>query len=368
MYVDKPLSGIKAVQTLSRLNRAHPKKHDVFVLDFINDTDTIRAAFDTYYRTTILSDETDPNKLHDLAAALDGHQVYDRVQVAELAELYLAGADRDRLDPILDACVAVYKEELDEDAQVDFKGKAKAFTRTYGFLAAILPYTDAGWERLSIFLNFLIPKLPAPKEEDLSKGMLETIDMDSYRAEKRAVQQIQLADADATIDPLPADGGGSRPEPELDLLSNILRTFNDQWGNIAWSDGDRVRRLIAEEIPQKVAADPAYHNASKYSDKQNARIEHDEALRRVIVGLMKDDTDLFRLFSDNPDFKRLVGRHGVRDDLSIPSVMRLVLLTTSRPTAFSPQSCAYTDTDGASAIPLIIMRGSTPRNQRSFNP
>jgi type I restriction enzyme R subunit len=304
MYVDKPLSGIKAVQTLSRLNRARPKKHDVFVLDFINDTETIRAAFDTYYRTTILSDETDPNKLHDLAAALDGHQVYDRAQVAELADLYLAGGDRDRLDPILDACVAIYKEALDEDAQVDFKGKAKAFTRTYGFLAAILPYTDAGWERLSIFLNFLIPKLPAPKEEDLSKGMLEAIDMDSYRTEKRAVQQIQLADADATIDPLPADGGGSKPDPELDVLSNILRTFNDLWGNITWSDGDRVRRLIAEEIPQKVADDPAYQNARKYSDKQNARIEHDEALRRVIIGLMKDDTDLFRLFSDNPSFKR----------------------------------------------------------------
>jgi len=307
MYVDKPLSGIKAVQTLSRLNRAHPKKHDVFVLDFINDTETIRAAFDNYYRSTILSDETDPNKLHDLVAALDAHQVYDRAQVAELVELYLDGAERDRLDPILDACVAVYKEALDEDAQVDFKGKAKAFTRTYGFLATILPYTDADWEKLSIFLNFLIPKLPAPKEEDLSKGMLEAIDMDSYRVEKRAVQQIQLADAEARIDPLPADGGGSRPEAELDLLSNILRTFNDQWGNIACSDGDRVGRLITEEIPQKVADDRAYQNARKYSDKQNARIEHDEALRRVIVGLMKDDTDLFRLFSDNPDFKRWLG-------------------------------------------------------------
>src|SRR5207237_6377223 len=110
MYVDKPLAGIKSVQTLSRLNRAHPKKHDVFVLDFINDTETIRAAFDIYYRTTILSDETDPNKLHDLAAALDGHQVYEQTQVAELAELYLGGADRDRLDPILDGCVAVYKK------------------------------------------------------------------------------------------------------------------------------------------------------------------------------------------------------------------------------------------------------------------
>lgn len=139
MYVDKALSGIKAVQTLSRLNRAHPQKHDVFVLDFMNDTETIQASFDDFYRTTILSDETDPNKLHDLKTALDGYQVYDQAQIDALVELYLDGADRNRLDPILDACVATYNADLDEDGQVDFKGKAKAFVRTYGFLAAIPP-------------------------------------------------------------------------------------------------------------------------------------------------------------------------------------------------------------------------------------
>ena len=80
----------------------------------------------------------------------------------------------------------------DEDQQVEFKGKAKAFVRTYGFLSAILPYTNASWEKLSIFLNFLISKLPAPKEEDLSKGILETIDMDSYRVEKKAAVRIQF--------------------------------------------------------------------------------------------------------------------------------------------------------------------------------
>ncbi len=121
----------------------------------MNDTDTIREAFQDYYRTTILRDETDPNRLHDLKGDLNGHQVYDQAQVDELGELYLRGADRDRLDPILDACVATYKEALDEDAQVDFKGKAKAFVRTYSFLASILPYTDASWEKLSTFLTFL---------------------------------------------------------------------------------------------------------------------------------------------------------------------------------------------------------------------
>ena len=132
MYVDKTLSGIKAVQTSSRLNRAHPKKHDVFVLDFLNDADTIRDAFTDYYRATILAGETDPDKLHDLQADLDVAQVYSPEQIDDFVERYLDGAERDQLDPILDACVAVYRNDMDEDGQVDFKGKAKAFARTYG--------------------------------------------------------------------------------------------------------------------------------------------------------------------------------------------------------------------------------------------
>jgi len=304
MYVDKVLSGVKAVQTLSRLNRAHPKKHDTFVLDFMNEPETIRKAFEPYYRTTILADETDPDRLHDLKADLDGYQVYAPGQVDELVRLYLGGADRDRLDPILDACVATYNEELDEDGQVEFKGKAKAFLRTYGFLSSILPYANAEWEKLSIFLNFLVPKLPAPKEEDFSKGILEAIDMDSYRAEKQSSMRIALPDSDAEVEPVPAAGGGHKPEPKIDRLSNIIKDFNDRFGNIPWTDIDRVRRLVTEEIPARVAADTAYMNARKYSDKRNARVEHDKALGRVMTGLLQDDMELYKQFSDNESFQR----------------------------------------------------------------
>ncbi len=304
MYVDKTLAGVKAVQTLSRLNRAHPQKHDTFVLDFMNNADVIRDSFEPYYRTTILSEETDPNKLHDLKSALDGYQVYTWEQVEELLALYLGGADRDKLDPILDACVAVYKADLDEDGQVAFKGKAKAFSRTYGFLAAILPYSNAEWEKLSIFLNFLTPKLPAPEEQDLSKGILEAIDMDSYRVEAQATMAIALPDADAEIGPVPTAGGGGKPEPEIDLLSNILKTFNEMFGNIDWKDRDKIGKVIAEELPAKVSADKAYQNAIKNSDKQNARIEHDKALERAVIELLSDHTELFKQFSDNPSFKK----------------------------------------------------------------
>ncbi|MBT8508713.1 DEAD/DEAH box helicase [Methanomicrobiaceae archaeon CYW5] len=304
MYVDKTLAGIKAVQTLSRLNRAHPQKHDVFVLDFMNDADMIQTAFANYYRTTILSDETDPNKLHDLKADLDSYQIYADAAIEDLVALYLGGAERDRLDPILDACVAIYREELDEDGQVDFKSKAKAFLRTYGFLSAVLSYPNPAWEKLSIFLNFLVPKLPAPQSDDLSRGILEAIDMDSYRAEKQAMMMIQLPDEDAEINPAPASGGGHRPEPEMDRLSNIIRAFNDQFGNIPWTNADHVHKLITEDIPARVAADTAYQNAKKNSDKQNARIEHDKALGRVMNAILKDDTELFKQFMDNESFQR----------------------------------------------------------------
>jgi type I restriction enzyme R subunit len=304
MYVDKPLAGVKAVQTLSRLNRAHPQKHDVAVLDFMNNTDVIEQAFAPYYRTTILAEETDPNKLHDLKSELDALQVYGDNQVDSFVARYLGNADRDQLDPILDACVAVYKESLDEDGQVQFKGKAKTFTRTYGFLASVLPYSNAEWEKLSIFLNFLIPKLPAPKEEDLARGILETIDMDSYRVEKKAAMRIALPDDDGEIGPVPTTGGGHKPEPELERLSNILKAFNDQFGNIEWTNSDRVQRLITEDIPAGVAADKKYQNAQRNSDKANARIEHDKALSRVMNAVLRDDTELFKQFSDNESFRR----------------------------------------------------------------
>lgn len=304
MYVDKPLAGVMAVQTLSRLNRAHPQKRDTFVLDFADNAEAVKAAFQDYYRATVQVGETDANKLHDLKNDLDAKQVYSWQQVEDLVALYVTGADRDKLDPILDACVAVYIENLDEDGQVEFKGQAKAFVRSYGFLAAILTYGHSAWEKLAIFLNFLIPKLPAPKEEDLSKGVLDGIDMESYRVEAQASLKMSMDDADAFIEPVPPGSSGGSGDPDIDKLSNIIKAFNDMFGNIEWKDGDKIRKVITEEIPARVAQDKAYQNAQSNSDKQNAKLEHDKALNRVVLELISDHTELFKQFSDNPSFKR----------------------------------------------------------------
>ena len=308
MYVDKTLSGIKAVQTLSRLNRTHPEKHDVFILDFQNDADAIRDAFADYYRTTVLADETDPNRLNDLQADLDGSQVYSYEQVSEFVRRYLDDEDREKLDPILDRCVEVYLNDLDEDGQVAFKGKAKAFVRIYDFLACILPYCRSEWEERSIFLHFLIPKLPSPKDEDLSKGILESINMDSYRVEKKAMQHILLDDKDSEIDPTPAVGSSGKPDPMLEKLSNIINEFNSLFGNIDWEDADRVQKLIIETLPGRVENDTKFQNAKRNSDEQNARIELQQTLMQVVMSMMRDDAKFFRNYMNNDDFKRWVNR------------------------------------------------------------
>ena len=302
MYVDKQLYDIQAVQTLSRLNRCHPKKHDTCVLDFANKPEIIQESFSRYYRTTILSGETDPNKLYDLISAMEKHQVYSRDDIENEVNLYLNGAQLDKLDYILDVCTNIYKT-LEIEEQIEFKSSAKAFCRTYGFLGAILPYGNPEWEKLSIFLNLLIPKLPSPQDDDLSQGILETIDLDSYRTEARETMSIQLDDADSEMAPVPAGKSGHIVSPEMDLLSIIVSEFNDMFGNIDWKEPDNARRQILE-IPAMVSKDEKYRNAMRNSDEQSAKLESERALQQVIFSIMADNMEIFKQYQDNPSFKK----------------------------------------------------------------
>ena len=302
MYVDKPLSDIAAVQTLSRLNRAAPGKDEVYVLDFANKAETIEKAFSKFYRTTILSGETDPNKLYDLISLMEGYQVYDHSDVEKVVDLFLSGGERDRLDPLLDSCVVLY-DQLETEDQIQFKSAAKAFVRTYGFLGSILPYGNAAWEKLSIFLNLLIPKLPSPQTDDLSEGILAAVDLDSYRNEAREAVAIRLEDEDAEIAPVPTGKVGHIVEPEMDPLSHIISEFNDMFGNIQWNDADNVQRQLLQ-IPAMVSHDEKYRNAMKNSDEQEARTESERALQQVIFSIMADNMELFKQFQDNPSFKK----------------------------------------------------------------
>lgn len=264
---------------------------------------TAKEAFQRYYKTTLLAEETDPDRLHTLKADLDAAQVYAWPQLEDFVARYLAGEERENLDPIIDDCRDAYVA-LPQDQQIGFKGDSKSFVRTYGFLGCILPYSVPEWEKLFIFLQFVIPKLPAPADDDLSQGVLETVDMESYRPEMRATVSLKMKNEDGEVGPLPTGGGGGSRQPEMDRLSNILKEFNEEFGNIEWKDADKIKRVISVEIPERVAADQAYRNAMQFSDKQNARIEHDKALQRAILGMLTDQTELFKQFSDNAGFKQ----------------------------------------------------------------
>lgn len=296
MYVDKGLADIKAVQTLSRLNRCHADKNDVFILDFQNDPADIKAAFDKYYKTTILSGETDVNKLNDLVDEMEPLEIYSDDEVAKVAELYIDNADRCEIDPIIDEAVERYKE-LELDDQIDFKSSAKTFLRTYNFLSSILPYGSIEWEKLSIYLSFLVSKLPKPDTGDADE-IIEDVELESYRLVAQDTISIKLEDVDSEIDPVPVKTDVGIPVPEYDTLSNILASFHEKWGNCGWTDEDRVRKQIAD-LPDIVEQDETYQNAMKYSDAQNARDESDRATYDAILKSLVSGTELYKAFSDD---------------------------------------------------------------------
>jgi len=304
MYVDKGLSDIKAVQTLSRLNRSYPDKKDTFILDFVNDPAIIKEAFDRYYKTTVLSGETDVNKLNDLIDTMESIQVYTQEDIDHFVELYLGGAGREELDPILDKCVEVYKE-LTIEEQIEFKSNAKIFVRTYNFLAAILPYGSVEWEKLAIFLNLLITKLPTPQGEDYTDGLLEDVDLESYRVEAQETMQIRLDDENGEIAPIPVSTDIGIEVPELDTLTNILKDFHNIFGNIEWTDEDKIKKQIAE-LPNIVSKDETYKNAMLYSDKQNARAESDRATTQAILQTMSSGIELYKEVQSNESLKKWI--------------------------------------------------------------
>lgn len=316
MYVDKVLTDIKAVQTLSRLNRAHPQKDDTFILDFVNDPEAIREAFEQYHKCTMLEGETDPNRLNDLVATMQAYDVFTDEDVRRFADLYLTNAPREQLEPILDACADNYNR-MYEAPQVEFKAAAKMFVRTYGFLGLIMPFGNPQWERLHIFLKLLVPKLPSPKEDDLAAGVAETVDLYSYRTHQSGDRSLQLGDEDAVLEPMPDSRSGGKPEPEMDSISKILADFNDMFGNIEWEDRDNIERQV-RALPAMVRKNEKYQNAIKDSDKQNARVECDRALATVMKVLLNDNLELFRQYSDNTEFRTWMTNMVFRETFTAP--------------------------------------------------
>lgn len=300
MYVDKKLGGVNAVQTLSRLNRTVPGKTDTFVLDFVNSIDEIKKSFEPYFETTVLGEATDPNKLFDLQSALDAFQVYTPEQVQDFSQKIVLNVPVSQLHSILDSAAEVFRTALSEKAQEDFRTKCKSYVRLYVFLSQIVPFVNPYLERLYLFLNHLQNKLDKPRDEDLAQGILDNIDMESYRLQKEGEFVIRLKQGEE-LHPIPIEMRGGTSEPEMEYLSNIVKEFNDRFGT-QFSNEDKVKKMT-EDIMADVARDDEFVNAFRYSDEQNAKITFEEVLKRKLIDHIETNFEVFKEFTDNKEFR-----------------------------------------------------------------
>ena len=266
MYVDKVLSGVKAVQTLSRLNRAHPKKHDAFVLDFTNDADTIRDAFADYYRTTVLADESDPNKLHDLKARSTAVRSTTRPRLTSSSSTTCRA-------PTATSSTRFSTNAL--PSTWSWMRTARSTSREgEGVPAGVrVPSLDSALYERRLGEALHLPELPGAQAPGACRGRPVERDSRSHRhgqlpgGEAGCAATSSFPTRTRRSSRPSTDGGGRKPESEQDRLSNIIRDFNEQFGNTEWKDQDKIETVISVELPAKVAADKAYQNAIANSDQ-----------------------------------------------------------------------------------------------------
>jgi type I restriction enzyme R subunit len=305
MYVDKKLGGVNAVQTLSRLNRTCPHKEEVFVLDFVNDTDDIKASFQPYYTTTILSEATDPNILHDLERDILNFKMFSEDDVEHFVADYFSGAKPSILNSFLDSVAVRFKQYLPEE-QEDFRSKLQDYIRKYAFIAQIITFEATSLEKLYIFIRFLIRKLPVIKER-LPFEVLESVDMESYKISKTSETKIELENIDGIIEPI--DGRGrSEQEEEKELLSKIIKDVNEKFG----TDFSGDDRIILNNLSKRLLENEGVEGAVRNNTREAAKIKFDTVFQDELIGMVNNHFDLYKKLDSNRDLKDYV-KHRIFD-------------------------------------------------------
>lgn len=309
MYVDKKLQGVLAVQALSRLNRCNWKlgKTDTFVLDFYNTVDDIKAAFDPFYTATTLSEPTDVNVLHDLKDVLDNFGIYDWSEVTSFNEKFFASAEAEELHPIIDAVVARFDADLDDEQRIDFKIKAKQFVKIYAQVAAIIPFNNVNWEMLHWFLKFLIPKLKVKDpDQDKLDELLNSVDLSTYGLERSRLEtKIGLDASETELEPQNPNIRGPHFGPgDADPLDEIVRAFNERHF-AGWEATPEEQRVKFINIAKHVINHADYKaQVEDNPDTQNRQLALERLIQQAISVERRRELDLYKRYASDPDFKR----------------------------------------------------------------
>lgn len=303
MYVDKKLSGVSAVQTLSRLNRICKDKEDTCVLDFVNSHEEIAESFSAFYKQTYLGQGSDPEKIFELKSNLLEYEIYTQDEVEVFVESILKEEKENIIHAQLDRMVERFNKQ-NEDIKAEFYSKIKNYLNNYAFLAQILPYEDVNLEKHYILLKKLIAKIAPPRSEDLAKGILDNVSFDSYRVQLIKSEDIKL-NGDGELMPSSADGSSKIQGAELQELSEIIKEFNEKYGNVEWNEGDKIVRTL-QNIKEDVLKDEKFVKSSKHSDRQNLRIEFEALLQEKMQEIIDVNFDFYKHFTDDAALKQRI--------------------------------------------------------------
>jgi type I restriction enzyme R subunit len=303
MYVDKKLSGIQAVQTLSRLNRMAVGKEDTFVLDFRNEPEEIFAAFKPFYQQTRAEDLTDPHHLYRLQSQIDEHQVIHENEIDNFCSVYFAPKrkesvhDHAKMNGVIDLAVERYVA-LDEESQADFKGLLVNFRNMYGFLSQVMPYQDTDLEKLYTYLRYLLTKLP----RDASGPGYQIdgdVELEYYRLQKISEGSINLEPGSPDDLGGPSDVGTGTTTKEEVPLSELVKAINERFG----TDFTEADRLFFEQIEEEAFESEDLKEAAS----ANSFNDFSSILSKVFEDILID-----RMDGNEEIFQRLMGDADVR--------------------------------------------------------
>jgi type I restriction enzyme R subunit len=302
MYVDKKLSNVQCVQTLSRLNRTTSGKTDTFILDFANETDEIVEAFQPYYTSTILREETDPDKLYQLLYEIEEYDLYTKMQLDEFAKEFYSDSDSDaKLHPIIDAVVDTYNERLTEEQQLEFKSKIQSFIRLYSYISQISGFAEVKWEKSYAFLRFLNKKLP--KRDTQKVDIADIIDLDSLRIQMMGESNLNLAEETGELFGLSADGGAGKDEEEFVPLAEIIEKINTVFGaNLGNED-----QLTIELIQDRLNQDESLKKVVNGNNTEDVKKEYFRSMfKDTVIDYHGDRIDFYKNVMDKNVFPMLV--------------------------------------------------------------
>ncbi len=302
MYVDKKLGGVNAVQTLSRLNRTlPPEKEGTLVLDFANEADEIRTAFEPYYETTLLSEATDPNLLYEIQTRLAAFPVYAQDDVEAFAKVYFdPKATQDRLYAVLAPVVERFMT-LPEEERNDCRGQLTDYVRLYAFLAQVLSFADADLEKLYVFARHLRRLLPADRAE-LPREVQQNIDMESYRIQQTGSGRIALERRPGVLEPVSTKQGHGTTAEELETLSRIIAALNERFGLHLGPE----HRVTLGQMMEKLEGDAALDAAARVNTRENVRLTFDQKVDQVIQDIVDSNFELYKRITDDRAFGEVV--------------------------------------------------------------